>query len=276
MKIIADTPCMYTPSEGRSMDLAVIPACTIIDGVVYRDHEDITSEEFLVKVAAGAAPTSSQPSIGDIIEVYESCHEDTLALPIGDGLSGTYQNMVSAKNMLENNDHIHVLDTRTLAGPQHYLVRKAMKLRELGKDIEAIKAELQKCIETSASFVIPSDFNFLKRSGRLTPAAAKIGTILKIVPVMTQTEDMQRITLFSLKRSKKKALSAIIDHLKSIGVNKDYLITVSHGGAAEEAKAVLAQIKEHFADSATELFQLIPSLICHGGPGCIVIQTIRM
>lgn len=276
MKIISDTPCLYTPAEGRTMNLSVIPACTIIDNEVYRDLEDISAEEFLAKIADGAIPTSSQPSIGEILEVYENSQEEMLVLPIGDGLSGTYQNMVGAKNMIENNDHIHIMDTRTLAGPQHYLVRKAMQLRELGKDIETIKQELQRCIETSVSFVIPSDFNFLKRSGRLIPAAAKIGTILKIVPVMTQTEDMRRITLFSLKRSKKKALAAIIDHLKSIGVDKNWLITISHGGVAAETKAVLEQFREHFADTTMELFQLIPSLICHGGPGCIVIQTIRM
>ena len=276
MKIIADTPCLYTPEEGRSINLSVIPSCTIIDNEVYRDLEDITSEEFLSKISEGAVPTTSQPAIGDILEVFESSQEEMLVLPIGDGLSGTYQNMLSAKNMIENNDHIHVMDTRTLAGPQHYLVRKAMQLRELGKDIEAIKRELQKCIENSVSFVIPSDFNFLKRSGRLTPAAAKIGTILKIVPVMTQTEDMRRITLFTIKRSKKNALAAIINHLKNLGVNKDWLITISHGGAVADAKAVMAQFREHFADSAMELFQLIPSLICHGGPGCIVIQAIRM
>ena len=276
MKIIADTPCMYTPAEGRSMNLVVIPSCTIIDNEVYRDWEDITAEEFLAKVANGAVPTSSQPSVGDILEIYESSQEEMLVLPIGDGLSGTYQNMVGAKNMVENNDHIHILDTRTLAGPQHHLVRKAMQLRDLGKDIETIKRELMKCIESSVSFVIPSDFNFLRRSGRLTPAAARIGTILKIVPVMTQTEDMRRITLFSLKRSRRKALAAIIDHLKSLGVDKDWLITISHGGVAAEAKAVMEQFKEQFTDSAMELFQLIPSLICHGGPGCIVVQAIRM
>lgn len=276
MKIIADTPSMYSPAEGHSMDLTVIPACTIIDGTVYRDFEDISTDEFLDRIAHGAIPTSSQPSIGDILEVYESSREEMLVLPIGDGLSGTYQNMMSARNMIEENEHIHVVDTRTLAGPQRYLVQKALRLRELGKDIATIKQELQKSIESSASFVIPSDFNFLKRSGRLTPAAAKIGTILKIVPVMTQTEDMRRITLFCLKRSRKKAISAIIDHLKNIGVNENYLITVSHGGAIAEAKAVMAQLKENFATSAFEFFQLIPSLVCHGGPECILIQTIRM
>lgn len=275
MRIIVDSPALYSPEEGRALGVTVVPACTLMGGQVYRDFEDITDEEFYAKIEQGETPTTSQPSIGDILEVYEGCDEETLVLPIGDGLSGTYQNMVGAKGMLEKSEHIHVMDTKTLAGPQRYLVQKALALREKGFDIERIKEELQKSIETSVSFVIPADFNFLKRSGRLTPVAAKIGTILKIVPVLTQTEDKKRITLFCIKRAHKKAVQAIIDHLKSIGVDENYLITVTHGGVPEKAKAVVAQIKEHFANTATELFALVPALVSHGGPGCIVIQTIR-
>ena len=275
MRIIADTPTLFSPEEGQKMGLTIIPACTLIGDEIYRDLEDITCEELLAKVEQGAVPTTSQPVIGDIIEIYENCDEEMLVLPIGDGLSGTYQNMAGARNMVENSERIHVLNTKTLAGPQRYLVKKAMELRDKGITIEKIKEELQKSIESSCSFVIPADFNFLKRSGRLTPVAAKIGTILKIVPVLTQTEDKARITLFCIKRTEKKAVQAIIDHFKSLQVDENWLITVCHGGVQEKAKAVMAQIKEHFANTATEIHALVPSLVCHGGPGCIVIQTIR-
>jgi len=275
MRIIADTPTLYSPGETKDMGLTIIPSCTIIDGEVYRDFEDITTEEFLTKVEAGAVPTTSQPAIGEILEVYQSCDEEILVLPIGDGLSGTYQNMESARGMVENSERIHVVNTKTLAGPQRYLVQKAMKLREQGIDIEGIKRALKESIESSRSFVIPVDFNFLKRSGRLTPVAAKIGTVLKISPVLTQTEDKQRITLFGIKRTKNKAIASIIDHFKELGVNEDYLITISHGGVIEEAKNVVAQFKEQFVNTAVELFALVPSLLSHGGPGCIVIQTIK-
>ena len=274
MRIITDSPALLTPEESAQMGVTVIPACTIMGDEAFRDGE-MTQEEFYERIAKGEVPTTSQPVIGDIIDIYEGCDEETLVLPIGDGLSGTYQNMVGAASMLEKNDHIHVLNTKTLAGPQRYLVKKAVELRDKGFDIEHIKEELKKNIETSLSFVIPADFNFLKRSGRLTPVAAKIGTILKIAPVLTQTEDKGRITLLCIKRAEKKAVQAIIDHLKSVGVNEEYLITVSHGGVPEKAKAVLAQLKEHFAGAAMEMFALVPSLVSHGGPGCIVIQTIR-
>ena len=275
MKIIAETTTLYSPEDGKEQGVTIIPACTIIDGEVYKDFEDINSEEFLNKIAEGAVPTTSQPAIGDILEVFEESNEEILFLPIGDGLSGAYQTAVGAKNCIEENEHIHILDTKTLAGPQRYLVQKAMELKEKGYTIEKIKEELVRRIETSVSFVIPEDFEFLRRSGRLTAVAAKIATMIKIVPVLTQTEDKKRITLFAVKRSKRKALDALISHLKEIGVNENYLVTVSHAGGKEEAHSICAKLKEHFAGAAMEIFKLPPSLITHGGPGCIVVQAIR-
>lgn len=226
-------------------------------------------------IAEGAVPTTSQPAVGDILDVFEESDEEILFLPIGDGLSGAYQTVMGAKKCMDKNEHIHILDTKTLAGSQRYLVQKALELKEKGHTIEKIKEELMRRIESSVSFVIPEDFEFLKRSGRLTSVAAKIATMIKIVPVLTQTEDKKRITLFSVKRSKKKALEALINHLKEIGVNEDYFVTISHAGVLEEAHAVCAKLKEHFAGAAMEIFKLPPSLITHGGPGCVVIQAIR-
>lgn len=274
MKIITDTASLFTPEEGAALGITVIPACVLIGDKAYKDYEDISSQEFLNVVAAGETPTSSQPAIGEVLDIFEGVHEDILHLSLGDGLSGAYQNAVGARNCIDENDHIHVVDTKTLAGPQHYLVQKALKLKEEGLDIAKIKEELQKCIESSVSFVIPADFNFLKRSGRLTPIAAKIGGLIKIVPVLTQTEDKKRITPFAIKRSVKSAVEAIITHLKALKIDGNYIISVSHAGTCEKAKEVLQQLKTHFGDTAMELFQLSPALITHGGPGCIVIQAI--
>ena len=274
MKIITDTASLYTPEEAQKLGITVIPACVLIDDKAYRDYEDITSENFLEAVVSGATPTSSQPAIGDVLDIFENIQEDVLHLSLGDGLSGAYQNAVGAKNCLDDNEHIHVIDTKTLAGPQHYLVQKALKLKEDGFKIEKIKEELQKSIASSVSFVIPADFNFLKRSGRLTPIAAQISALIKIVPVMTQTSDKKRIEPFVIKRSVKSAVEAIIKHLKFLQVDDKYIITISHAGAAEKATQVLQQFKTHFENASFELFSLSPALITHGGPGCIVIQAI--
>lgn len=275
MQIITDTSSLYSPQEGRDMGITVIPACALVDGKVYRDYEDISCDAFLKLIEDGAIPTSSQPAIGEVLEIFEQSKEDILYLAIGDGLSGTYQNAMGARNLIEQNEHIHIIDTKTLAGCQRYLVQKAMKLREEGLNIEDIIRRVKESIETSVSFVIPFDFDFLKRSGRLTPIAAKIGGVIKIVPVLTQTEDMRRIRPFAIKRSRKKAVEAIMEHLKEMGVGKDHVISISHGGVGEVAKEVFEQMRSQFSDATMEILQLAPALITHGGPGCITIQAIH-
>ena len=276
MKIITDTSTFYSPAEGRELGITVIPSCAVIRGKVYRDYEDIDTEGLLKRVKAGDIPTTSQPSIGDVMDAFgDDDGEEILFLSIGDGLSGTYQNAVGVKNGMEDGDRVHVVDTKTLGGPQRYLVQKAMRLRDEGLPLEKIKKEIMEGIETSVSFVIPADFEFLKRSGRLTAVAARIGSVIKIVPVLTQTEDKKRIAPFAIKRSMKKAVEAIINHLKSIGVDENYMISISHAGVKRIAENVLDQIRVQFANTAFELYQLSPALVTHGGPGCVVIQAIR-
>ena len=92
---------------------------------------------------------------------------------------------------------------------------------------------------------------------------------------MTQTEDMKRITLFTIKRSWKKAAEAILDHLRKIGVNEDYTIYICHGGNEKSAKTILLQVKDYFPNISTKLMTLSPTMITHGGPGCVLIQAIK-
>ena len=273
MKIVTDSASLYSPAEGKDLGIQVVPTCAIIDGQVYRDFEDINCQQLLEKIAEGAVPTTSQPSVGDYMDAFEG-EEEILFFSIGDGLSGGYQNALGVKQMMENGDRIHVIDTKTLAGAQHYMVEKAMKLKKLGLSIAEIKKELKQCIENSVSFVIPADFEFLRRSGRLIPLAAKIGSMIKIVPVMTQTEDMRRIRPFVITRSKKKAVEAIAQHLETMGMDERFVISVAHAGVLEQAKEVARQLQERFPHTTLELFELAPALITHGGPGSVTVQAV--
>lgn len=275
MKIISDTSSLYSPDEGKSLGVTIIPASIIYRDKAYRDYVDISTEKFLHLLRSGATPTSSQPAIGDIIDVFEESAEETLALFIGDGLSGGYQNALGARNILESNNHIHIIDTKTLAGAERYLVQKAIRLRAEGLSLAEIKPQLQKSIDSSASFVIPADFEFLKCSGRLTPIAAKISNIIKIVPVMTQTKDMKRITPFTIKRSAKKATEAIIEYLRKLGVDESYMLYVCHGGDLAAAESAKNQLNAAFPGTELELLPLSPAMIAHGGPDCVLIQAIQ-
>lgn len=275
MRIITDTASLFSPEEGKTVGISVVPTCVIHGDKVYRDYEEMQVDTLLSMIAGGATPTTSQPAIGDLLDVFEETTEETLGLFIGDGLSGGYQSAVGAKNTIDDNEYIHIVDTKTLAGAEGYLVQKAIELRNQGLNMEAIKTELEKSIESSASFVIPADFEFLKRSGRLTPIAAKISSMIKIVPVMTLTEDKKKITLFTIKRSWKKATEAIAEEMKKLGVDENYIIYICHGGDVKAAEGVLSQIKERFSNVTTELMCLSPSMLTHGGPGCVLIQAVK-
>ena len=275
MRIITDTASLFSPEEGKTVGISVVPTCVIHGDKVYRDYEEMQVDTLLEMIAGGATPTTSQPAVGDLLDVFEETTEETLALFIGDGLSGGYQSAVGAKNSIDDNEHIHIVDTKTLAGAEGYLVQKAIKLRTQGLGLEEIKIEIEKSIEASASYVIPADFEFLKRSGRLTPIAAKISSMIKIVPVMTLTEDKKKITLFTIKRSWKKATEAIAEEMKKLGVDENYVIYICHGGDVKAAEGVLSQIKERFSNVTTELMCLSPSMLTHGGTGCVLVQEIK-
>ena len=124
MKIVADTATLFSPSEGNKQGMTIIPVCVGINNRTYKDYAEISSEEFLKLIADGGTPSSSQPAIGDILDVFDSSEEEMLVITVGDGLSGGYQTTLSARNCVENPERIHVLNSKTLAGPLRYLAKK--------------------------------------------------------------------------------------------------------------------------------------------------------
>ena len=276
MKIITDTGSLYSPEEGKKLGIEVLPLNVIVDKKSYREFVDIESDEFLEIVKQGHVPSSSQPSIGVTMELFENNKdEELLVINMADGLSGTYQSTLGAKESVENNDNIHVINSMTLCGPERYLVEKAVKLKNEGLSLDNIMKELHKSIATEKSFLIPQDFGFLKRGGRLTPLAATVGGMLRITPIMTTTKDAKRLEKYGMKKTFKSAIKEIIKAFQEMGVNEDYKIYVTHAGVLEQAKSAIAQIQEAFANVEIELYKLSPAFITQGGPGCIAIQTIK-
>ncbi len=275
MKIIADTATLFPPGKKFDNNLSIIPIHVAINGHNYRDYSEISSIEILRQIHQGGIPTSSQPSIGDLLDAMEETDEEVLVLTVGDGLSGGFQSAMGARNLARNPERIHIMDSKSLAGPLRYLAQKAVTLKEAGCSIGQIKDQLQACIDSSVSFVIPEDLAFLKRSGRLTPFTAKVGSTLRLLPVLTQTKDRKRICPVGVRRGWKTAVKTVISQLQTRNVGADHLISICHAGVPQRAEQVFRQVKERFASTEMELLELSPSLITHGGPGCVVIQTIR-
>ena len=275
VQIITDSSTLFTQEEAKAMGIEVLPLCVNIDDLEGRDLQ-IDMDEFYGRIAKGGIPKSSQPPIGEVMEAFEKYPDaEIINISMADGLSGTYQAAYGAKQMVDNGDNITVLNSKTLCGPHRYMVQKAQQMKEAGKSAKEIIAWLEKAIESHESFLIPQDFGFLKRGGRLTPMAATFGSMLKLKPVMTQTEDGCKLDKYAVKRNLKQAVDAVISRLERKKIDARHIIYVSHARAEEDAKKVITQLKERFAEAEIQMLELGAAFVTQGGPKCIAIQYIE-
>lgn len=275
VQIVTDSSVLYTEEEAKAAGFDVIPLCVSVGDMDGRDLQ-INMEEFYGRIGKGEIPRSSQPPIGDVVEVYEKYQDaDVLNICVADGLSGTYHGALSARDMVENRDRITVFNSRTLCGPHRYMVEKAQKMKEEGKGIPEILEWLKSAAEKTESFLIPQDFGFLKRGGRLTPVAAALGSVLKLKPVMRLTEDGTRLDKFFVKRTMSAAVSGIMDHMKKKGIDGRYLLYIVHAAAPKEAGAIREMIEAEFKGIGIQMMDLSPVFVAQGGPGCVAIQYIE-
>lgn len=276
VKIVTDTSALFTVEEGERLGIHVIPLCITINDKHIRDLCSVT-EEFLTDIRAGGIPTSSQPPIGEVIKAFETYEgEEVLNICMADGLSGTYQTALSAKEQASNKDDIIVLNSTSLCGPHRYLVEKAKRLADEGKNLKEVCASLQESMNHIHSFLIPQDFNFLKRGGRLKPAAATLGGLLKLKPIMQAVENGTRLDKYTIARTMGKATEMIATFFEEQKVGKGYKIYVSHAHALETATMIMSRLKERFKEAEFEMLELSHAFITQGGPECIAIQYIKM
>lgn len=275
VRILSDTSALFTVEEGEQMGLQVVPLSVTIDNHTYLDLQEIDGAGLIQLIEKGHFPTSSQPSVGETMQAYEAAQgEEILYLTMADGLSGTYQSACGAREQMEPNGRIHVLNTRTLCGPHRYLVQRALHEARKGLHAREIIAQLRHSIDHSLSFLIPNDFEFLRRGGRLSSFSAAIGGMLKIVPVVRQNEEGDRLVNFAMKRNFKGAVDAISKAMQRFIHSEEDPIYISHACAPDLAQRAYDALRALFVRNPIEILPLSPVFVTQGGPRCVAIQTI--
>ena len=275
VQIITDSSTLYKPEEAKELGFEAVPLCVNVGDFEGRDLL-IDMDDYYDRIKKGGIPKSSQPPIGDVVDMYEKYQGDNIInISMADGLSGTYQSACSAKEMLDDSSKVTVINSKTLCGPHRYIVEKAQAMKEAGCSAKEIINWVEMIREKSESFLIPQDFDFLRRGGRLTPVAAALGSVLKLKPVMTLTEDCMKLDKFAVKRTMKSAVDAVINHLKTRNLDSRHVLYISHADALEDAKKIYNQIKETFADLEIKIMDLSPVFVAQGGPQCVAIQYIE-
>lgn len=276
VQIITDSSVLYTPEQAQAMGFEAIPLCVSIGDMEGRDLL-IDMKDFYGRIKNGQLPKSSQPPVGDVLEMYEKyAGSEIINICMADGLSGTYQSACGVREMASNKDDIIVFNSRTLCGPHRYMVVKAQEMKEAGATKDEIMAYLEKASHSTDSFLIPQDFEFLRRGGRLTPAVATLGSMLKLKPVMTLTEDCKKLDKFAIKRTLKAAVGSVVDYYKANKpLDERHILYISHADCLEDAQNAAKQFKETFPKLEIEILDLSPVFVTQGGPQCFAIQDIE-
>ena len=276
VRIIADTSTLYSSVQAREAGFAVSPLSVTIGGKSYREFDEISAEEFVALIRQGHMPTSSQPAIGEVAALYDQAPEDeVLNIAMAHGLSGTYTGALAAVELCDGPERITVLNSRTLCGPHRYLVENAVAMAEAGRTKAEIVARTEELMGTAKSYLIPADFEYLRRGGRISPLVSHVGQAVHLVPVMTQTEDSQQLTIASVRRSFLQAIRYIAKSLAGRNVGEGWRVYITHADARPQADQAHQLLREALPGAVFEILPLSPVFITQGGPGCVAIQVIR-
>jgi len=277
VRIISDTSTLYSTTQARDAGFDVSPLSVTIAGKSYREFDEINSEEFVSIIRQGHMPTSSQPAIGEVTALYEKyTGEEVLNVCMADGLSGTWKSAAAAAELTDHPESITVLNSRTLCGPHRYLVEKAVEFAKEGKSLAEIKSWLEQKFDTAKSYLVPADFDYLRRGGRLSPLVSYVGKAANLTPVMTQTDDGTRLTIAGIRRGFPHAVKFIVEQLKKKGIGKGWRVYISHADTMENAQLALKKLKEAMPEAVYEILPLSPAFITQGGPACVAVQYIEM
>ena len=276
VRIVSDTSTLYSTTQAKEAGFAVSPLSVTIAGKSYREFDEISSEDFVALIRQGNLPTSSQPASGEVQATYEKyAGEEIINIAMADGLSGTYNSAVAAAELSEHAEQIMVINSRTLCGPHRYLVQRAVEFAKQGKPVSEIVHWLEEKMDSAKSYLLPADFEYLRRGGRLSPLVSYVGQVAGLAPVMTQTDDGCRLNVAGVRRGFAHAVKFVGKALAERGVEKGWRVYISHADAKQKAQQALESLKNVLPDAVYEILPLSPAFITQGGPGCVAIQVIR-
>ncbi|MBQ8446521.1 MAG: DegV family protein, partial [Clostridia bacterium] len=175
--IVTDSNSGITPETAKELGVFVVPMPFLINGDPYFENINLSQEEFYVLLANQASVSTSQPSPGDLAELWDNIlqdHDELVHIPMSSGLS---QSCATAMSLAQDyNGKVHVVDNHRISVTQKESVCDALKLREMGKSAAEIKEYLEKTAAASSIYIAVDTMKYLKKGGRVTPAAAMIGT----------------------------------------------------------------------------------------------------
>ena len=278
--IVTDSNSGITQEMGKTMGIHVIPMPFFIDGELFLEDITLTQEEFYKRLGEDSDISTSQPSPGEVMECWDELlkeYDEIVHIPMSSGLSSTCHAAQSLSQEYEGK--VCVVDNQRISVTQKQSVEDAIVLRDAGKSASEIK-EILEAEKLQASIYITVDtLKYLKKGGRVTPAAAALGTELNLKPVLQiQGEKLDAFSkVRGWKAAKRTMLKAIEKDLNDrfADVREDMVLGMAYTCSKEEAQEWKQEIAEKFPEYEIVEGPLSLSVACHIGPGAMAVTCMK-
>ena len=278
--IVTDSNSGITQSRGKELGIYVLPMPFFIDGELFLEDISLTQEQFYERLGADSEISTSQPSPGDVMELWEKLlreYDEIVHIPMSSGLSNSCETAMSIA--AEYDGKVQVVNNQRISVTQEQSVYDAMKLRSQGKTAREIREVLEREKFQSSIYITVDTLKYLKKGGRVTPAAAAIGTVLNLKPVLQiQGEKLDAFAkVRGWKAAKKTMLKAIEADLSGrfADVKEDMILGMAYTCSREEAQEWKKEIQERFPGYEMLEGPLSLSVACHIGPGAMAVTCMK-
>lgn len=276
--IITDTNSGITQAEAAQLGIFLLPMPFFIQDELFLEGKTLSQKSFYEAQDAGKAISTSQPSPANLTELWEytlSSHDTIIYIPMSSGLSGS----CATAQMLaaDYEGKVFVADNKRISATQRQSVLDALTLRDAGYTAEQIKNRLEETALDANIYLTVETLSYLKKGGRITPAAAALGSALNILPVLQIKGE--RLDAFRKVRGQKKAyhtmLEAIRSDLAEEFQEEDVLIQTAYSGSPEKGAIWNQIVQDAFPEKHVENFVLPLSIACHTGPGTVGVTCMK-
>ena len=280
--IVTDSNSGITQAEGKKIGIYVLPMPFMIDEVTYYEDIDLTQEQFYEKLKSGANIATSQPSPDSVTSLWDKLlqeYDEIVHIPMSSGLSGSCQSAMAFA--ADYDGRVQVVNNQRISVTQRQSALDALQLAAAGKDAAPIKEFLENDKFNSSIYIMLDTLYYLKKGGRITPAAAAIGTMLRLKPVLTIQGE--KLDAFAKARTTSQGKTMMINAIKKDinerfgGMTEDkhiwLQIAYTHDRAA--AEQFRTEVEAEFPGYDIHIDPLSLSVACHIGPGALALACCK-
>ena len=280
--IVTDSNSGITQSEAKEYGVTVMPMPFFINDQTYYEDIDLTQEDFYQKLSEDANISTSMPLVGNVTDTWDALlqdYDEIVHIPMSSGLSGSCETAIMLSQ--DYDGRVQVVNNQRISVTQRQSVLDAKELAEKGYSAEAIKEILEREKMESSIYIMVDTLYYLKKGGRITPAAAALGTLLKLKPVL-QIQG-EKLDAYSKTRGKKQAKRVMLKAIQNDLENRfaeyvkrgEMCLQSAYTGNQEEAEEFKKEIAEVFPGIEIVQNPLSLSVACHIGHGAIAVACSR-